>query len=140
MVVAAAKRAGAHGVIVRLPQGYETQIGAGGAVLSGGQRQRIGLARALYGNPSLVVLDEPNANLDQDGERALMDAVAAMRDAGTTVILISHKAGILDLADRLVVLKEGKLLAVGPRKDILHRLVQLPMAATPARPVLHSVG
>lgn len=140
MVVAAAKRAGAHGVIVRLPQGYETQIGAGGAVLSGGQRQRIGLARALYGNPSLVVLDEPNANLDQDGERALMDAVAAMRDAGATVVLISHKAGILDLADRLVVLNEGKLLAVGPRKDILHRLVQLPMAATPARPVLHSVG
>lgn len=137
-VVSAAKRAGAHGVIARLPQGYDTPIGPGGAVLSGGQRQRIGLARAMYGNPSLVVLDEPNANLDQDGERALMDAVAAMREAGTTVIIISHKAGILDLADRLVVLNDGKLLAVGPRKDILHRLVQLPVV--PARPALQSVG
>lgn len=140
MVVAAATRAGAHGVIARLPQGYDTPIGHGGAVLSGGQRQRIGLARAMYGNPSLIVLDEPNANLDQDGERALMDAVTTMRESGTTVIIISHKAGILDLADRLIVLNEGKLLAVGPRKDILHRLVQLPIAPAPVRPALKSVG
>lgn len=140
MVVAAAKRAGAHGVIARLPQGYDTPIGSGGAVLSGGQRQRIGLARAMYGSPSLVVLDEPNANLDQDGERALMDAVATMRDAGTTVVLVSHKAGILELADRLVVLNEGKLLAVGPRKDILHRLVQMPVVPANARPALQTAG
>lgn len=138
MVVSAAKRAGAHNLIARLPEGYDTKIGHGGVALSGGQRQRIGLARAMYGNPSLIVLDEPNANLDQDGERALMEAVTAMREAGTTVIIVSHKAGILDLADRLIVLNEGKLLAVGPRRDILHRLVQMPIA--PARPALQSVG
>jgi len=136
LVVAAGKRSGAHNMIVRLPNGYETQIGAGGAVLSGGQRQRIGLARALYGNPSLVVLDEPNANLDQDGERALLDAIATMRQAGATIVLVSHKAGILEQADRLVVLNDGKLLAVGPRKEIL----QMPMSAPATRPALHSVG
>ena len=140
LVVAAGKRSGAHNMIVRLPNGYETQIGAGGAVLSGGQRQRIGLARALYGNPSLVVLDEPNANLDQDGERALLDAIATMRQAGATIVLVSHKAGILEQADRLVVLNDGKLLAVGPRKEILLRLVQMPMSAPATRPALHSVG
>jgi PrtD family type I secretion system ABC transporter len=141
LVVAAAQRAGAHNMIARLPQGYETTIGSGGAVLSGGQRQRIGLARAMYGSPSLVVLDEPNANLDQDGERALMEAIVTMREAGTTVIIISHKAGILEVADRLIVLNEGKLLAVGPRKDILHRLVQLPNATVATgRPALQSVG
>jgi ATP-binding cassette subfamily C exporter for protease/lipase len=140
-VVTAAQRAGAHNMIVRLPQGYETAIGSGGAVLSGGQRQRIGLARAMYGSPSLVVLDEPNANLDQDGERALMEAITTLRDAGTTVIIISHKAGILEVADRLIVLNEGRLLAVGPRKDILHRLVQLPNAAVATgRPALQSVS
>jgi ABC-type protease/lipase transport system fused ATPase/permease subunit len=85
------------------------------------------------------VLDEPNANLDQDGERALMDAVAAIRDAGATVVLVSHKAGILELADRLIVLNEGKLLAVGPRRDILHRLVQMPVPA-PSRPALQSAS
>lgn len=139
-VIAAGKRSGAHSMIVRLSNGYETQIGAGGAVLSGGQRQRIGLARALYGNPSLVVLDEPNANLDQDGERALLDAIATMRQAGATVVLVSHKAGILEQADRLVVLNDGKLLAVGPRKEILLRLVQMPISQPAARPALHSVG
>jgi PrtD family type I secretion system ABC transporter len=121
-VVCAAQRAGVHEMIARLPQAYETELGEAGAVLSGGQRQRIGLARALYGVPKLVVLDEPNANLDADGETALAAALVALKQLGTTVVLVSHRPALMRHADTLAVLREGALDIVGPREEVLARL------------------
>lgn len=117
-VVQAAQQAGAHELILRLPQGYETQLGEGGSSLSGGQRQLIGLARALYGEPKLVVLDEPNASLDRDGEAALAAAVAGLKARGCTVILIGHRPSTLHRVDKLGVLIEGALQDFG-RADTL---------------------
>jgi ATP-binding cassette, subfamily C, type I secretion system permease/ATPase len=106
-IIEAAQRAGVHDMILGLPQSYETRIGLGARVLSGGQRQRIAFARALYGNPVLVVLDEPNSSLDSEGERALADAILRMKRSGTTVVLISHRTRILRQADHLLMLKDG---------------------------------
>lgn len=121
-VIAAAKLVGIHEMIMRLPQGYETRIGQGGVKLSGGQRQRIGLARAFFGSPSLVVLDEPNASLDREGEEALCSAIEYMKDCGTTMVVIAHRLGIINIADKLLVLREGTMNAVGERSEILTRL------------------
>ena len=121
-VVEAARLAHAHDMILRLPEGYETQIGPSGCVLSGGQRQRIALARALYGNPRLVVLDEPNASLDGDGERALAAALAELKQRGTTVVLVGHRPALMSALDRLAVLNEGALEAFGPASAVLARL------------------
>jgi PrtD family type I secretion system ABC transporter len=121
-IVAAARMAGAHELILRLPQGYETPIGEGSAVLSGGQRQRIALARALFGAPRLVLLDEPNSNLDTEGEQALVEALRALKSAGTTVVFVTHKPSLLNQADRVLVLDAGSVLACGPRDAILARL------------------
>jgi len=117
-VVAAAQRAGVHETILRLRQGYETPVGPGGIVLSGGQRQRVGLARAVYGNPALVVLDEPNANLDLEGEVALVKAIGSLKASGATVVLITHKADILALADNVLLLDQGAVSAYGPRDRV----------------------
>lgn len=121
-IIQAATRAGVHEMILRFPQGYDTPIGDAGAGLSGGQRQRIGLARALYGDPSLLVLDEPNANLDDVGEAALVQAVLQAREAGRTVVLVTHRTNILGVSDTLVLLRDGLVAMQGPRQDVLQAL------------------
>ena len=118
-VIAAARSAGLHEMILRFPKGYDTPIGEAGGLLSGGQRQRIGLARAVYGDPVLVVLDEPNANLDDVGEGALVQTVRELKAKGSTVFLITHRPGIVAVADRLMVLRDGRLQAEGPRDVVL---------------------
>lgn len=124
-VVDAAKMADVHELILRLPEGYDTVIGPSGGTLSGGQRQRIGLARALYGKPSLVVLDEPNSNLDEQGELALANAIKRLKEQGTTVVIITHRQNILSVVDNLLILKDGVASAFGPKKDVLQHLQQL---------------
>lgn len=121
-VVAAAQMAGLHEMILRFPKGYDTSIGEANGVLSGGQRQRIGLARAVYGRPKLVVLDEPNANLDDEGEAALLRAVTQLRDNGAMVLLVTHRPGALASADCVVVLRDGCVHAQGPRDSVLKGL------------------
>ncbi|MHB2169150.1 type I secretion system permease/ATPase [Alsobacter sp. R-9] len=121
-VVAAARLAGCHDMILRLPKGYETEIGEGGSYLSGGQRQRIGLARAVFGDPRLVVLDEPNSNLDSDGEQALLRTLEALRQRGVTVVIVSHRAAALKAADYIGVFREGALERFGEREAITREL------------------
>ena len=121
-VIAAAKLAGVHETILRLPGGYDTLIGAGGIPISGGQRQRIGLARAVFGSPALLVLDEPNAHLDADGERALLAAVERMRERGVTIVLIAHRVGILARADKILAMHGGTITAFGPRDEVFEKL------------------
>jgi ATP-binding cassette subfamily C protein len=140
-VIQASQMGGVHDLIQKLPKGYNTQIGEGGQALSGGQRQRIGLARAIYGNPPFIVLDEPNSNLDTNGEVALVEAVKRLRDAGKTIILITHKANILAVVDKILVINEGVMQLFGPREEVLARLanprvvplqsVAAPSGATP---------
>ena len=121
-VIRAAQRAQAHDMILRLPNGYDTQVGEGGIGLSGGQRQRIALARALYGEPKLVVLDEPDAHLDADGEDALRAALRALKASGTTVVLVGHRIGLMAQLDKIAVMKEGVLQTFGPAVAVLARL------------------
>ena len=121
-VVAAARWAHAHEMILRLPQGYDTRLGPGGAGLSGGQRQRIALARAVYGRPRLIVLDEPDASLDGEGEGALRATLRALRTAGATVVVVSHRTALLPEMDALLLLKDGQPQLFGPREEVLKRL------------------
>lgn len=118
-VIAAASAAGVHDLVLRLPNGYDTRLGEAGSGLSAGQKQRVALARALYRDPFLLVLDEPNSNLDSEGEAALVQAVAACRDRGAIVLLVSHRPSALANADSVLVIVEGKVQAFGPKADIL---------------------
>ena len=118
-VIQAAKSAGLHEMILRFPRGYDTPVGEAGGLLSGGQRQRIGLARAIYGNPMLVVLDEPNANLDDAGEMALYRTLQELKAQGKTVFLITHRPGAVSIADRILILQNGRVEAEGPRDAIV---------------------
>jgi ATP-binding cassette, subfamily C, bacterial exporter for protease/lipase len=134
-VIDAARCAGLHDMILRFPKGYDTPIGEAGSMLSGGQRQRIGLARAVYGDPSLVVLDEPNSNLDDAGEAALMSTVAQLKAKGKTVLLITHRPGAIGAADWLLILNNGELVANGTRDAVISALQQRhPGSARPADP------
>jgi ATP-binding cassette, subfamily C, bacterial exporter for protease/lipase len=124
-VVSASEQADLHGMLLKMPQGYDTPVGVSGDRLSGGQRQRIGLARALYGDPALLVLDEPNAHLDDAGEAALALAVKGMKSRGQTVVVITHRPGIVSLADNLVMMQSGRVVWHGPRDQGLQQLKQL---------------
>lgn len=132
-VIEAARMAGVHEMILHFPQGYETRLGAGAFKLSGGQKQRIGLARALYGRPALIALDEPNSNLDEAGESALLAAIQALKEAGSTVVLVTHRSNVLAVVDKMLLLKEGKQHLYGTRDYVLKTLAtSLGVVARPA--------
>ena len=121
-VVIAAQLAGVHDMVLQLSQGYDTNVGFDGSMLSGGQKQRIGLARAFYGSPKFIVLDEPNASLDTQGEDALMMAISVAKEKGITTIIISHKTSVLDIVDKVLVMKDGMLASFGPKKEVMEKL------------------
>ncbi len=133
-VEAAARAVGLHETIMALPKGYDSQIGRDGAMLSGGQRQRVGLARALYGDPVFVVLDEPNSSLDESGDAALASAITQLKSRGTTFVVMTHRTSVLAVADKMLILQEGQSRAFGPRDEVLAALAKAnaPQQARPA--------
>jgi ATP-binding cassette subfamily C protein EexD len=137
-VVEAAKRAGIHDMLLRLPEGYDTVIQGQGTQLSAGQRQRLGLARALYGSPRIIVLDEPNSNLDQEGEVALARALAGLRQTGSTVIVVTHRPNLLSQVDTIAFIRAGQLAAYGPRDEVLKALQSPPPPSATGQGVPHS--
>ncbi|AYC33301.1 type I secretion system permease/ATPase [Pseudomonas cavernae] len=138
-VIQAARSAGVHEMILHFPQGYDTRLGVDGSPLSGGQKQRIALARALYGEPALVILDEPNANLDDVGEKALVDALAALKHRGATTILISHRPTVLGMVDKVLMLRDGCTQMFGAREEVFSALRQANVISPGSPPPLASV-
>lgn len=132
-VVLAAKRAGVHDMVLQLPQGYDTRLGDGGAGLSGGQRQRLGLARAMYGDPSLIVLDEPNSNLDDVGENALLVTVNDLRKRGKTIVVITHRTNIIASTTKLLLLRDGVAHMYGPTDQVINAINQANMQQAQAQ-------
>lgn len=131
-VIEAAKLAGAHELILSLPEAYETKVGSSGISLSGGQKQRIGLARAVYGQPCLIVLDEPTSNLDNEGRNAFMASVKRLKEAGATLIIIAHQPSLFESVDKLALVVDGQLQQFGPIKDVLAEMAQKHKAANQA--------
>ncbi|MCH9664491.1 MAG: ATP-binding cassette domain-containing protein, partial [Gammaproteobacteria bacterium] len=121
-VILAAKRAGVHEMILNMPEGYDSNLGDGGAGLSGGQKQRLGLARAMYDDPSVIVLDEPNSNLDDIGEQALLAALVDLRQRGKTIVLITHRTSIISVTNKLLLLQDGTAKIFGPTDQVLAEL------------------
>jgi ATP-binding cassette subfamily C protein len=135
MIIAAAKQAGVHEMIIKMREGYDTQIGEQGGALSAGQAQRVALARALYGDPFLIVLDEPNSNLDAEGDEALTRAVRAARERGAIVVIVAHRPVGIEGVDQLLVLKDGRMQAFGAKEQVLGQVLQRPPGPAPIKVV-----
>ena len=125
-IIAAAKAAGAHELILRFEKGYDSDIGEAGSALSAGQRQRIGLARALYGDPFIVVLDEPNANLDAEGEAAVIKAIASVKARKGIAVVVAHRPSAIGVVDLILMMEEGRMKAFGPRDEVLSKVLRVP--------------
>ena len=138
-VEAAARLVGLHELIMSMPQGYNSPIGRDGAMLSGGQRQRVGLARALYGKPVFVVLDEPNSSLDEAGDLALANAIAALKQLGTTFVVMTHRTSVLGVADKMLIMRDGAQQAFGPRDEVLAALQKAQQSASVAAPEKNTI-
>jgi ATP-binding cassette subfamily C exporter for protease/lipase len=138
-VEAAARLVGLHELIMSMPQGYNSPIGRDGAMLSGGQRQRVGLARALYGKPVFVVLDEPNSSLDEAGDLALANAIAALKQLGTTFVVMTHRTSVLGVADKMLIMRDGAQQAFGPRDEVLVALQKAQQPASVAAPEKNTI-
>jgi ATP-binding cassette subfamily C protein EexD len=132
-IIDASRLSGIHEMILQLPEGYDTQIGATSGILSAGQRQRVGLARALYDNPKLIILDEPNSNLDDQGERDLLAALRRMKELGSTILIVSHRTSILSLVDKLLVMKGGAADRFGDRDAVIQSLNNENSKVTPLK-------
>jgi ATP-binding cassette subfamily C protein len=132
-VIAAAKQAGVHEMIIKMREGYDTQVGEQGAALSAGQAQRVALARALFGDPFLIVLDEPNSNLDTEGDEALTRAIRSARDRGAIVVVVAHRPIGIEAVDQLLVLKDGRVQAFGPKDAVLSQVLQRVAPPTPIK-------
>jgi ATP-binding cassette, subfamily C, type I secretion system permease/ATPase len=139
-IIAAAKEAGVHEMIIKMREGYDTQVGEQGAALSAGQAQRIALARALYGNPFLIVLDEPNSNLDSEGDEALTRAVRSARERGAVVVVVAHRPIGIEGVDQILVLKEGRMQAFGPKETVLAQVLQPRVAPVPPIKIVSDAG
>ena len=139
-VIDAAKIAGVHEMILQLPDGYATQLGFGVPPLSGGQVQRVGLARAIYGMPKVIVLDEPNSNLDAQGDEALTKAILHLRSAGSTVIVMAHRPSAIEAVNKVMVLRDGAVVEFGEKDEVLRKATRPAPVASAGKKGLESVG